>query len=158
MPYEKVCKAFEALDSASLTNRRGIQEAPLSKIKGVLKGAGFRFPNQTGEFIKKFGDNPIDLTSATREELIAKIPGIGMKLSSMFLRNTRGEKHAVIDIHLKRFLAERGLLTNDYLKDEMSLKKIAKEMGLTIAELDFAVWEERRIGNKKKNKSILRRE
>jgi len=150
MPYDHVCATFEALDKAGLTFRENIKGTPLSEIVKVLSNSPFRFPNQTGKFIKLFGDNPIDLSTATREELVAKIPGIGMKLSSMFLRNTRGEKYAVIDVHLKNYLAERDLLTNDYLKDELSLKKIAKEMGLTIAELDFAIWEKRRVKRKKK--------
>ena len=150
MPYEKVCKAFDALDSIGLTSRPAIREVPLEAIVNALRGAGFRFPNQTGSFIKKFGDNPIDLNVATRDEIARSIPGIGMKLASMFLRNTRKENHAVIDVHIKRYLGERGLLTKSYLQNEINLKNIAQQMGISVAELDFNIWEERRIGNRKK--------
>ncbi len=151
LPYEKVCKAFEALDSKGLTTKDTIKAASLKEIVDILKSTGFRFPNQTGKFIKDFGETEIDLKTASREEL-TKIKGIGMKLASMFLRDTRGEEYAVIDIHIKNFLKERGQFTNNYLKDEVTLKEIAKKMELSIAELDFIIWESRRIGNRKKER------
>lgn len=150
MPYENVCRTFETLDKAGLTLRKNIRKASLEDIASILSSCPFRFPLQTGRYIKLFGDNPIDLASATRKELVTKIPGIGMKLASMFLRNTRGKDYAVIDIHLKRFLKEKGKLRNSYLENEKILKEIAKKKGMSVAELDFLVWEERRIGNRKR--------
>lgn len=152
MPYENVCKTFEILDKKGLTLRENIRKAPLSEIVKVLKEAPFRFPNQTGRFIKAFGESEIDLSKVTREELVSKIPGIGMKLASMFLRNTRGEDYAVIDVHLKRYLKEQGKLRKNYLENEKILKEIARKRGMSVAELDFLIWEGRRIGNKKKRK------
>lgn len=150
-PYEKVCLAFNNLDREGLTVRKNLRKASLNKIVKILKDSGYRFYNQSAVFIKEFGKNKIDLRTATREEL-TKIPGIGMKLASMFLRNTRGEDYAVIDVHLKRFLKEKGKLGKNYLENEKNLKEIAKEMGMSVAELDYLVWEERRIGNRKKKK------
>jgi len=149
MPYEKVCKAFDALELADLTIREKLREAPLEKIVLVLKSTGFRFPNQTGNFLKNFGENNIDLSTAPREE-IAKIKGIGMKLASMFLRNTRGEELAVIDVHIRNFLKEHNALGKNYLESETNFKKIADQLGMKPSELDFYIWEQRRIGNRKK--------
>lgn len=155
MPYENVCVTFEALDKAGLTVRENIKKTSLGDITKLLSECPFRFPRQTGKFIKLFGDNPIDLSSATREELIAKIPGIGMKLASMFCRNTRGEQFAVIDVHIKSYLREQGKLSKSYLENEETLKEIALDLGLTVGELDFIIWENRRIGNKKKKSKSL---
>lgn len=142
--------AFNALDTKGLTIRENIQRTSLFDITKTLKSVGFRFPNQTGSFIKRFGDNPIDLETADRREIVTKIPGMGMKLASMFLRNTRGETFAVLDIHIKNFLKEMGKLTENYLENEKNFFKIAEDLGVSPKELDFRIWEERRIGNRKK--------
>jgi len=149
MPYEKVCRAFDALNRKDLTLRKNLKKVSLDEIVETLRKEGFRFPNQTAKFLKAFGDNPIDLSTATREEL-TKIPGIGMKLASMFLRNTRGSEFAVIDVHVRNFLREHNALGKDYLESERNFKEIARKLGKTIHELDFEIWEKRRVGNRRR--------
>lgn len=125
IPYERVCVTWEALRDNNMVTRNGIRDSTLEEIVKVLKSVSFRFPNQTGGFIKEFGDNPIDLRTANRQELVKNIKGIGMKLASMFLHRTRGETYAIIDIHIKRWLEEQGYdISTDYeTLDDMDLPK-----------------------------------
>src|SRR3989304_4425917 len=103
-PYEMVCKVFDALRESGMTTRKGIMHWREDMIEKTLKKAGYRFPKQHASRIKKFGYSSIDLRTATRKELVDDITGIGMKLASMFLRNTRGKDYAVIDVHTERWL------------------------------------------------------
>jgi N-glycosylase/DNA lyase len=150
-PYEKVCKAFDTLSKANMTTRLGLLNHSYAEITAALKISGHRFPNQTAKFLKGFGESNIDLRIATRDELIQNLSGIGYKLASMFLRNTRGEEYAVLDVHVKRWLEERGFDPKAQYKDlEKVFCYLAKGMGKTPYELDMEIWQERRIGNKKK--------
>jgi N-glycosylase/DNA lyase len=150
-PYEKVCKAFDTLNKANMTTRLGLSNRSYAEIATALKIAGHRFPNQTAKFLKGFADSNINLKIATRDELVQNLSGIGYKLASMFLRNTRGEEYAVLDVHVKRWLEERGFDPKAHYKDlEKIFCYLAKGMGKTPYELDMEIWQERRIGNKKK--------
>ena len=62
----------------------------------------------------EFSNNTINLRTATRDELVKNVKGIGYKLASMFLRNTRGEEYAVMDVHTKRYLKELGYDTKEF--------------------------------------------
>lgn len=156
-PYEMVCKAFDALREMSMTTRRGIIPWREDMIEKTLKKAGYRFPKQHAGRIKEFGYNSIDLRTATREELVDSITGIGMKLASMFLRNTRGEDYAVIDVHTERWLMSELMKTHrgkikppkTYEEKERYFKEIAKAKGKTTKELDLEIWQKMRIGNRK---------
>jgi thermostable 8-oxoguanine DNA glycosylase len=143
--YRQVGKAFDALDRVGLTTRRGLEKARGTAIRKVLKEAGYRFPNQTARYLKEFGSNPINLRSATREELVKSITGIGLKLASMFVRNTRGERVAVLDVHIRNWLRERyGRLPRSYYEQEKLFMKAAEELGQDPGRLDIDVWEARR--------------
>lgn len=78
--------------------------------------------------------------------MVDRCHGIGMKLASMFLRNTRGDDYAVIDVHIRRYLEERGI-TGNYLHLENEFRKIAESQGKSVTELDLEIWNERRVGN-----------
>ena len=78
---------------------------------------------------------------------LTKIKGVGMKLASMFLVRTRDAEHAIIDIHIKRWLQERDLWHNKYEEAEKNFAAEAVKMGMSVKQLDLIVWEERRIGN-----------
>lgn len=157
MSYEKVCVAFNALDQVGFTERKIIKKTSLEEIVRVLKQAGFRFPNRTGGYIKLFGNNTINLSIATREEIVTQIPGMGMKLASMFLRNTRGEKVAVLDVHIKNYLKERNLLGKKYLESEKNFLELAKKMGIPAQDLDHAIWQKNRIGNRIKELKVKKK-
>jgi len=157
-PYEMVCKAFDKLRELGMTTRRGIMHWREDMIENALRRTGYRFPKQHAKRIKDFGYNSIDLKTATRKELVDNINGIGMKLASMFLRNTRGEDYAVIDIHTERWLMAtfmkvyRGKIKvpRTYEEKEKYFKEMAKAKGMTTKDLDLMIWQENRIGNRKK--------
>jgi thermostable 8-oxoguanine DNA glycosylase len=157
MPYEKVCKAFNHLDQCGLTTRNGLKRISYpykdeAHIANKLREVGYRFPNQTAKFLMLFVSNPIDLRNASRDEIAENVKGIEYKLASMFLRNTRGEEYAVLDVHVKRWLKEKGILFKKYKDQERAFLSLARAMGKTPYELDMEIWQERRIGNKNKSK------
>jgi thermostable 8-oxoguanine DNA glycosylase len=156
--YEMVCKTFDALRKSKMTKRRDIMKWREDMIEYTLKKSGYRFPKQHAGRIKAFGYSGIDLRTATREELVRDIKGVGMKLASMFLRNTRGHKYAVIDVHTDRWL-EKELKAYDQWKPKMSYEEkekafinFAKILDKTPMELDLEIWQKNRIGNRRKKK------
>lgn len=150
VPYAMVCKTFDALKANGMTTREGIKNHSRQMITKVLHKSGYRFPTQHAKRIKNFGNSNINLKTASREDLL-KIDGIGMKLASFFLRNTRGEDHAVMDVHTKRWLYNK---TNkkpnslSYLEEEELFKRIAKALGKTTTQLDLEIWEANRVKNR----------
>ena len=156
VPYEMVCRTFDELKKMKMTKRKDIMKWREDMIENALKRAGYRFPKQQAGRIKAFGYSSIDLKKATREELVRDIKGIGMKLASMFLRNTRGHQYAVIDVHTDRWI-ERELKAYDQWRPKMSYEEkekafinFAKILGKTPMELDLEIWQKNRIGNRKK--------
>ena len=145
MPYIKVCKAFDHLDEYNLTTREGLKTVTKEELISNLRESGFRFPVQTATFLMEFSNNTINLRTATRDELVKNVKGIGYKLASMFLRNTRGEEYAVMDVHTKRYLKELGYDTKDYKEMEKIFKNIAKEKNIPLYDLDMQIWQERRV-------------
>jgi len=154
VPYEMVCKTFDALKKSKMITREGILKWREDMIAITLKSSGYRFPNQQAKRIKDFGYSMIDLKTATREELVQNIKGVGMKLASMFLRNTRGHKYAVLDVHTTRWLQGNYHFTDKQMK-QMSYEQkeqyflLASEfLGKSPMELDLEIWEANRVGNR----------
>lgn len=149
--YETVCKAYDILAASGFVTRDDIRRASAEDIAACIRAAGHRFPNQSAKYIKEFGDNQIDLRLSTRDQLVDNIKGIGYKLASMFVRNTRGEKTAVIDVHIKAFLQNQGydIKGMTYFQMEDAFFEIADSMGLNPTDLDLAVWDAYRKGGKK---------
>ena len=70
-----------------------------------------------------------------------------MKEASHFLRNVGFEDYAIIDFHIIDILEKYGLIEkpktmtkNKYLEIEDILKKLAKKVNLSLAELDLYLW------------------
>lgn len=147
--YIQVCKSFNALRENNLITRRGLEEAKESAIAYILKESGYRFPNQSAKFLKELSTNPINLKTATREELEKSIKGVGLKLASMFVRNTRGTKVAVLDTHIRSWLKERyGELPKNYYEQEKLFLRASLELKKDPGQLDIDIWEERRRKSK----------
>lgn len=72
-----------------------------------------------------------------------------MKLASMFLRNTRGIKYAVLDVHTKRWLQKRGYGNLSYEKLEQAFLNEARKMRKDPIKLDLEIWQKYRSGRKK---------
>jgi len=156
--YEMVCKSFDALKKLDMTTRVGIRRSSRAKIETVLKNSGYRFPTQHSKRIWHFGQNPVNLKTVTRDEMIRDIKGIGYKLASMFLRNTRGEEYAVLDVHTLRWLQKAyGIPDNVFKKmsyhdKEAHFKQAADFLSKTVTQLDLEIWERDRIGNRNETK------
>ncbi len=150
-PYPTVCRCFNLLDDCGMTTRAYVKKQyyPYKEeayIENRLRLGGYRFPNQAAKYIIEFSNNPINLRTCTREELVESVKGIGYKLASMFLRNTRGIQYAVIDVHIKNWLTEHGhnikKLTYKQMEDIFLAE--AKLRGKTPYDFDMEIWEERR--------------
>jgi len=156
VPYEKCCEAFNALNDAGMTTRKKLRNHTPLPIKLELQNVGYRWANQKSKYLYEFAHNDIDLKTASRDEMVKNIKGVGMKLASMFLRNTRGHEYAVIDIHTDRWL-ERELKAFDQWKPKMTYEEkekafigFANMLGKSTMELDLEIWQENRIGNRNK--------
>lgn len=154
VPYEMCCRAFDALRKKGYTTRRGLKSPLKSMIAGTLKKAGYRFPKQHAGRLKNFSKNIIDLKTSTRKELVDNIDGIGMKLASMFLRNTRGHQYAVLDRHSLRWLQktmdvpDKVFKLMSYETREKQFIQYAKDLGKNPMELDLEIWQRERVGNR----------
>ncbi len=150
--YKMVCNTFDYLERFDMTTRKGIKNATEDKIRGVLQVAGYRFPSQHAKRIKAFGDNEIDLRKTSREELVKNVKGIGMKLASFFLRNTRDIEYAVLDVHTLRWLRANHNFSDKiwkrmtYQDKETFFRLDAERLGKGVMELDLEIWNKYRVG------------
>lgn len=85
-------------------------------------------------------------TRKIREYMVEKFPGLGLKQASMFLRDIGATSElAIIDIHIRRFLAAHVSDFNpsnkrDYLRAEAWLAELAETHDCSIAAFDLAIW------------------
>lgn len=95
---------------------------------------------------------------AVRQELVSRIPGIGPKQASMFLRNVGfpGE-FAVLDVHVLTYMRWNALLTDGKprvgtLREYESVESVflahAYSLGMCPHEFDIAVWIVMRVATK----------
>lgn len=130
-------------------------------IRKTLKGLA-RFHNKKADYIvvarKILKDtNGISIKKrinekdilGTREWLVKSIKGIGYKEASHFLRNIGfGKNVAILDRHILKNLAKLGVLKNvpttitkrTYLEAEEKMRNFAREIGITLEELDLLFW------------------
>jgi N-glycosylase/DNA lyase len=127
-----------------------------AKLAEELKRLGHRYPKIRAKYIvearkhmnivvqavKSF-NNPEKL----REWLTGKIRGLGYKEASHFLRNIGYRDLAILDFHVLGVLEKYGIIIKPktltrrkYLEIEQKLRKLAKRLGLTLAELDLYLW------------------
>ncbi len=129
------------------------ENLPQHKLAERLKKLGARFHTKRAGYIVEARENKKELCRLSndgkkaREWLVENIKGLGMKESSHFLRNIGYDDVAIIDFHIIDILVEnkiidrpKNLNKNKYLKIEKILKKIAKNLNLTLAELDLYLW------------------
>ena len=91
-----------------------------------------------------------DSANDIRSKLIDKIPGLGYKQSSMFLRNIgRAYDLAILDTHIIDYMnlleidkeIDRAALTKrKYLIAEKKLKNYAEDLGYAVGYVDWAIW------------------
>jgi N-glycosylase/DNA lyase len=93
----------------------------------------------------------VDAESA-RDFLVVNISGIGMKQASQFLRNIKfSESLAIIDSHVLQYIKKvkgeidcKYISPNKYLQLEQFMRTIATSHNLSLAVLDYAIWESMR--------------
>jgi len=121
-----------------------------------LKELGYRFPNMRAKYIseaRKHKENlketidSFDKEFDLREWLVKNVKGLGYKEASHFLRNIGFKGSAILDFHIIDALEAHNLIEKPktltpkkYIEIENELKKIGKELGLNMAELDLYLW------------------
>jgi N-glycosylase/DNA lyase len=134
----------------------GFLELSEAELRKKLRQLGHRFPNTRARFIiearkflniKTIVENFKNARQA-REWLQKNIKGIGWKESSHFLRNVGFGDVAILDRHILAVLREhnlidevpRALMCDRYLKIEEKLRKLARELNISLGELDLYLW------------------
>ena len=139
--HERICECF-------LNMREG-------ELERVLRDNGYRFPfrakyivnaRKYREKIKELVDNNIG-ESEFREWLKNNIKGLGYKEASHFMRNIGYSNIAIIDSHILELLEKHRLVNKPktltkrkYLEIEGTLREIAEQNNLSLAELDLYLW------------------
>lgn len=115
----------------------------------ALKSAGIGCYNQKARTFLELAESGINLHKCSAEEL-EKIPGIGMKTSRCFILHSRkNAQYAGLDVHILRYLGDLGYdvpkqtpTKKKYLELEQVFLSIAKEKGMSPADLDLSIWKE----------------
>ncbi|MCD6156986.1 MAG: N-glycosylase/DNA lyase [Euryarchaeota archaeon] len=137
----------------------GFLSLPEESLARKLAELGHRYPRTRARYIVEARKYAKDLKRVVlslseeraREWLVRNIKGIGMKEASHFLRNIGAKNLAIIDRHVLRALKEykiinsipRSLTKSKYLEIENVLRKAARDLGITLAELDLYLWYSR---------------
>jgi N-glycosylase/DNA lyase len=88
---------------------------------------------------------------SVRNFLMDRISGMGMKLSSHFMRNIGMGGLAILDVHIMSGLKKRGVIWNDklgpaineYLEIEQKMKDYAEAVGISLDQLDLLLWSQK---------------
>ncbi len=133
----------------------GFKKLSLEELYEVIRKKGHRFAMQRAERIIKLREKESFLLEIAKKEngkeareiLAKEIYGYGYKEASHFLRNIGFNDVAIIDRHISRFLFEKNLVKlrktitkKVYLEAEEALENIAKELNLTLSELDLYIF------------------
>ncbi len=126
------------------------------KLAEELKKLGHRYPKTRARYIaeaRKYKNslkkiiNSFEDERKLREWLVKNIKGIGYKEASHFLRNVGFKNLAIIDFHILKLLTKhklarkpKTLTRKKYLEIERKLRKMAKKLNLSLAELDLYLW------------------
>jgi len=100
-----------------------------------------------------------------REWLVKKIPGVGPKQASMFLRNIGFSYDlAIIDRHVLNYMSIIGISSDglksisgmkEYGKRESSLRDYAEQLDCTVGILDWAIWIVMRVASGRMEKNFV---
>lgn len=142
----------------------------LDKMSSVLKNTAKRFYNKRAEYIvdtrnlkddlykkvclykeiksKNNFEETFSFEKNFREWLSSNIKGFGYKEASHFMRNIGGKNLAIIDRHILKFLFKENVINEipktitkkKYLEIENILNNIAKELNISMTELDIYIF------------------
>jgi N-glycosylase/DNA lyase len=120
-----------------------------------LRDLRYRFPNTRAQYItaaqNKYPMILQQLESLSGEELrnhlVKEIKGFGYKEASHFLRNIGYDDYAIIDFHIIDILERehvikkpKTLTKKQYLRIENTLRILAQNLHISLAELDLYLW------------------
>jgi len=133
----------------------GFQTFSENELAKKLRELGHRFPNARAGYISnslRYKRLVVEMinslnNSELRVWLVNNIKGFGYKEASHFLRNIGFDDYAIIDFHIIDVLVDNNLIERPktltkrkYLEIENILRDIAREINLTLAELDLYLW------------------
>ena len=123
-------KSFKELSNCILRNKHRFHN---NKARFIIEAR--RYPN-----IKDIIENKSQ--KEAREWLVKNIKGLGYKEASHFLRNVGYFDLAILDRHILSLMNEypKSLNKKNYLRIEDKLKKLSKNLKMTLAELDLYMW------------------
>jgi N-glycosylase/DNA lyase len=152
-------KAINALQTANLLFSGKPEEIAL-----ILEKNGVRFHNNKAKYVaaarQRFSrDGKVKIRSmlntddlwGLRNWLADNVEGLGMKEATHFLRNIgHGSDLAILDRHIMTELYKHKVITeiplvlpkNKYLHIERLMKEFAKNLNISMAELDMVFWSE----------------
>ena len=135
--------------------RKDFLVLPEKKLAKKLRTLGYRFPNTRAQYIiaaqKKYPLVLKQLETRSGEELrsylVKEIKGLGYKEASHFLRNIGFKNYAIVDFHIIDILVKNAIIEkpktltkNQYLFIENVLRDLARNLNLSLAELDLYLW------------------
>lgn len=147
-------KAKESIEIQNKLGEKGFICIPRNKLQKFLKQEGHRFHPQRAEYIclaRRFLNIKDILKGkddfSAREWLIKNIKGFGMKEASHFLRNVGYKNLAILDRHILSIMSKekyikmpKTLTKRRYLEIEKVFSNLAKQLKMSLAELDLYVW------------------
>ncbi|MEN3034637.1 MAG: N-glycosylase/DNA lyase [Aquificaceae bacterium] len=124
-----------------------------AELRDRLKSLGYRFPDRAKRIVKarekieqilKLIKSSKD-SKQIRQELYdknskLKVEGLGPKEASHFLRNTGRLDVAIVDRHIRRFLDLNKIGCKNYFSAEKALEEIAKDLKISLGELDLVIF------------------
>ena len=126
------------------------------RLAEELKRLGHRYPKTRARYIaeaRKYKNSLKKIINSFKDErklrewLVKNIKGIGYKEASHFLRNVGFKNLAIIDFHVLELLTKhklarkpKTLTRKKYLEIERKLRRMAKKLNLSLAELDLYLW------------------
>lgn len=148
-------RAETAIKIQNQIGARGFLFSPERNIADTIRMNKHRFHNNKAKFIvaaRKFRNIRLSLNDKSeiemREFIVENVKGIGYKEASHFLRNVGFTNLAILDRHILNLMVENGYLKEKpktltkkiYLDIESKFNSIAKELGMSSAELDLYMW------------------
>jgi len=152
-------RASSAMRIQNQIGANGFIHSPQENIVQVIKMNKHRFHNNKGKFIvnaRKFVNIKAIIQKIinekgekeAREFLVENVKGLGYKESSHFMRNVGYTNLAILDRHILNLMVENNYIKEKpktlskkiYLEIEEKFNEIAKEIGMSSAELDLYMW------------------